>query len=191
MIARFEDYTGLYPYHCHVLEHEDNGMMAQYQVTDGQDTTPPPPPGDTTPDPGTGGGPSTTAPPPAPATADLGLRWLSRATKARSGARLTLRLQIRNRGGATSSPASVAVAVPRGWKGRRTIRIPALAPGAARTVKVHIRVAGRPHPKGTLVAHLLGTQPGAHADDRARLVYSRKAIRSAAAARFVCPLLAA
>lgn len=167
--------------------------MAQYQVTNEQDVVPPPPPpGDTTPDPGagTGDGTSTNPPPPPPATADLGLRWLSRAAKARSGAKLTLRLQIRNNGGAASSPASVAVAVPRGWKGKRTIRIPALAPGAARTVKVHIRVAGRPHPKGTLVAELLGTQPGAHADDRARLVYSRRAVR-ASSARFVCPLLAA
>jgi spore coat protein A len=32
VIARFEDYTGLYPYHCHVLEHEDNEMMRQFQV---------------------------------------------------------------------------------------------------------------------------------------------------------------
>ncbi len=32
VIARFEDYTGLYPYHCHILEHEDNEMMRQFQV---------------------------------------------------------------------------------------------------------------------------------------------------------------
>jgi len=32
VIARFEDYTGLYPYHCHVLEHEDNEMMRQFRV---------------------------------------------------------------------------------------------------------------------------------------------------------------
>jgi spore coat protein A len=32
VIARFEDYTGFYPYHCHVLEHEDNEMMRQFQV---------------------------------------------------------------------------------------------------------------------------------------------------------------
>ena len=29
---RFEDHTGLYPYHCHILEHEDMGMMRNYRV---------------------------------------------------------------------------------------------------------------------------------------------------------------
>ena len=32
VIARFEDYSGMYPYHCHMLEHEDNEMMRQMQV---------------------------------------------------------------------------------------------------------------------------------------------------------------
>jgi spore coat protein A len=32
VIARFEDYEGMYPYHCHVLEHEDNEMMRQFQT---------------------------------------------------------------------------------------------------------------------------------------------------------------
>ncbi len=32
VIARFEDYTGLFPYHCHILEHEDHEMMRQFQV---------------------------------------------------------------------------------------------------------------------------------------------------------------
>ena len=27
VIARFDDYTGLYAYHCHILEHEDHEMM--------------------------------------------------------------------------------------------------------------------------------------------------------------------
>lgn len=29
---RFEDYTGTYMYHCHFLEHEDNGMMGQFEI---------------------------------------------------------------------------------------------------------------------------------------------------------------
>ncbi len=29
---RFEDYTGIYVYHCHNLEHEDMGMMRNYEV---------------------------------------------------------------------------------------------------------------------------------------------------------------
>ena len=33
VITRFEDYTGLFPYHCHILEHEDHEMMRQFRVT--------------------------------------------------------------------------------------------------------------------------------------------------------------
>ena len=33
IISRFEDYTGVYMFHCHMLEHEDNGMMGQFEVT--------------------------------------------------------------------------------------------------------------------------------------------------------------
>jgi len=45
VIARFEDYTGLYPYHCHILEHEDHEMMRQFKATcyancDGSDIPP-------------------------------------------------------------------------------------------------------------------------------------------------------
>ena len=29
---RFEDYTGIYMYHCHFLEHEDSGMMGQFLI---------------------------------------------------------------------------------------------------------------------------------------------------------------
>ena len=32
IIARFEGYTGKYPWHYHMLEHEDNEMMLQFEV---------------------------------------------------------------------------------------------------------------------------------------------------------------
>lgn len=32
VIARFEDYLGLFSYHCHLLEHEDHEMMRQFKV---------------------------------------------------------------------------------------------------------------------------------------------------------------
>ena len=32
MLVRFENYTGTYLYHCHNLEHEDAGMMRNYEV---------------------------------------------------------------------------------------------------------------------------------------------------------------
>lgn len=32
VITRFMDYTGLYAYHCHILEHEDHEMMRQFEA---------------------------------------------------------------------------------------------------------------------------------------------------------------
>jgi spore coat protein A len=32
IIAKFDSFTGKYPYHCHILEHEDHEMMRQFQV---------------------------------------------------------------------------------------------------------------------------------------------------------------
>ncbi len=32
VIARFDGYLGRYPYHCHILEHEDHEMMRQFEV---------------------------------------------------------------------------------------------------------------------------------------------------------------
>ncbi len=32
IIARFGDFTGIYPFHCHILEHEDHDMMRPYEV---------------------------------------------------------------------------------------------------------------------------------------------------------------
>jgi spore coat protein A len=34
VVAQFTDYTGQYPYHCHVLEHEDHEMMRQFEVVE-------------------------------------------------------------------------------------------------------------------------------------------------------------
>ena len=33
IIARFDGHAGKYPWHCHMLEHEDNEMMLQFEVT--------------------------------------------------------------------------------------------------------------------------------------------------------------
>jgi spore coat protein A len=33
VIARYEDYLGKFPYHCHILDHEDHEMMRQFQTT--------------------------------------------------------------------------------------------------------------------------------------------------------------
>jgi FtsP/CotA-like multicopper oxidase with cupredoxin domain len=36
--AKFTDYTGVFMVHCHMLDHEDHGMMAQFAVTKGGST---------------------------------------------------------------------------------------------------------------------------------------------------------
>jgi len=33
VLLKFEDFEGLFMYHCHILEHEDMGMMRNYQVS--------------------------------------------------------------------------------------------------------------------------------------------------------------
>jgi FtsP/CotA-like multicopper oxidase with cupredoxin domain len=33
-IARYTEFTGIYMYHCHLLVHEDQGMMGQFEVFD-------------------------------------------------------------------------------------------------------------------------------------------------------------
>ncbi len=32
IIVRFGPFTGIYPWHCHILEHEDHDMMGPYEV---------------------------------------------------------------------------------------------------------------------------------------------------------------
>jgi FtsP/CotA-like multicopper oxidase with cupredoxin domain len=32
VIAKFVDHRGIYVSHCHILEHEDRGMMDQFEV---------------------------------------------------------------------------------------------------------------------------------------------------------------
>jgi FtsP/CotA-like multicopper oxidase with cupredoxin domain len=34
VITRFDGFTGHYPYHCHIIEHEDHEMMRQFQVVE-------------------------------------------------------------------------------------------------------------------------------------------------------------
>lgn len=37
IIAPFTDFTGVYPWHCHILEHEDHEMMRPYKVAKAKD----------------------------------------------------------------------------------------------------------------------------------------------------------
>lgn len=32
MLLKFEDFTGKYVYHCHILEHEDMAVMRNYEI---------------------------------------------------------------------------------------------------------------------------------------------------------------
>lgn len=40
IIARFGPFIGIYPWHCHILEHEDHDMMRPYEVLDNQNFNP-------------------------------------------------------------------------------------------------------------------------------------------------------
>jgi len=37
IITRFGDYTGKFPWHCHILEHEEQSMMRMFEVVTGRD----------------------------------------------------------------------------------------------------------------------------------------------------------
>jgi spore coat protein A len=37
IIAKFDDFTGAYPWHCHIIEHEDNEMMLPFEVIKGKE----------------------------------------------------------------------------------------------------------------------------------------------------------
>ena len=195
---RFTDNLGTYVFHCHVLEHEDNGMMAQYQVTpDGDGGSSTSPPADSG---GSGGG---TAPwPGSQGTASLALRWLHPPASVRS--RLRLRLEVRNRGDAASTATRARVTTSRGLRlahakrGQLTLRVPPLAPNA-RSVLV---VAGtvRRARRAALLARLAdqSSPPSDRAVLRYRLRRGRLLPTSSAASarpvalgsRLLCPLLA-
>ena len=34
IIAQYNSYPGVFMYHCHLLEHEDSGMMGQFLISD-------------------------------------------------------------------------------------------------------------------------------------------------------------
>ena len=36
IVVRFRDFAGRYPWHCHVLEHEDHEMMLPFEVVKGE-----------------------------------------------------------------------------------------------------------------------------------------------------------
>jgi FtsP/CotA-like multicopper oxidase with cupredoxin domain len=41
---KFTDHTGMYMLHCHMVEHEDDGMMTQFEVVARANPTPRPRP---------------------------------------------------------------------------------------------------------------------------------------------------
>jgi spore coat protein A len=57
IIMRFEDFPGQFPFHCHILEHEDHDMMRPYEVVGPEPDIGSPPGPAPTPPPG-GPGPS-------------------------------------------------------------------------------------------------------------------------------------
>ena len=171
---RFTDHLGAFVFHCHVLEHEDNGMMARYVVSKDGDggsvEVEPPPTGD-------GGGDQETAPPPTPPpgvpepvrASDLALSWEGAPRTLRRGGRGRLRLRVRSTGTAPLPAFKATVRLSGGLlaKGRRRVGVsfPSLAPGSTHAVRVAIRAPRRLR-RSTIIA-----TAGAH---RSALTYSRK-----------------
>ena len=184
ILIRFTDYTGSFVFHCHVLEHEDNGMMARYATSltgDGGDQQQPPP--DTTPPPTTTD--QTSPPPPPPAgKAVLSLRWASPPKRLARHARL--RLVAHNSGTATAAAAAIRMRAPKAFGLKHTLALPALGAGASKTFTLSVARL----PKGRSL-ELLATAGSARAQLGYRLRRGRF-VRGAVAAgaRWFCPLAA-
>jgi spore coat protein A, manganese oxidase len=186
ILIRFTDYTGSFVFHCHVLEHEDNGMMARYATSltgDGGDQQQPPP--DTSPPPTTTTSDQTPPPPPPPAgRAVLSLRWASPPKRLARHTRL--RLVARNGGTATAAAATIRLRAPRPLGLKRILSLPALAAGASKTFT--FRLARLPQSRSLEVLATAGSA-------RAQLDYRLRRGRFvrgavAAGARWFCPLAA-
>ena len=192
---RFTDHLGAFVFHCHVLEHEDNGMMARFVVGGDEPEQPPvqPPPANETQTPLD----ATVAPPAVAARADLGLRWLRPARLLRSRHSARLRLRVVARGGAPAPAARIAVSLPRGLtarnarRGRLVLRVGALAAGTSRTIPIRVRVGTSPR-AGHISARRLGSADGDARNDRAVLAYRRVRgglrLQRAGAASVLCRL---
>jgi hypothetical protein len=180
---RFTDHLGAFVFHCHVLEHEDNGMMARFVVgtdpePDPEPATQPPPP--TAPDtaPVADSVPPATVDTTSASRADLGLRWLRPTRLLRTGRSTRMRLQVRASGAAPSPATRIAISLSRGLsarnakRGRIVLRVPSLVPGTSRTFSISLRLVGRAR-RVHISARRLGAPDGQARDDRADLAYRR------------------
>ena len=161
---RFTDHQGPFVFHCHVLEHEDNGMMARFDVTAEGDALPPPDEPD--PDPGPGPvDPSPTATPdpgPTPAPAALAAAWVRtpKAIEPRAAARL--RIEARSVGGLATAASKLVVKGPKGIalarakRRKLTFAVPALEPGAKKTFVVKARTGRRLPERAVFTARIGG-----------------------------------
>lgn len=103
---KFSDHAGTFVFHCHVLEHEDQAMMTQFETV--RPAAPPaePPSGGTS-APLAGDGAAPSAPPPGAGTPGAGLPRLARAIRILSPKRLRhiLRRGVRFESGVTIARA--------------------------------------------------------------------------------------
>jgi spore coat protein A len=187
---RFTDHLGAFVFHCHVLEHEDNGMMARYVVSETGDTVDPPPP-----PPGGGTTTTTTTTQPDSSSADLAVRWGKAPSRLRPGRKAKLRLDVVNKGTKASPAATVGVGLSGGVKvHRRThlqLAVPALVPGASKSTTLTVAVPPRIK-RAKLAAKLAAPVGGRTADDAAALAFKglklRRTAISAAVATLLCRL---
>ena len=105
---KFADYPGRFVFHCHVLEHEDQAMMAQFETVRPVEPPPPPPPltPPATPPPPP---PAVTPPPAVPPPPPAALAPVSRTIRLLSSKRLRSIVMrgLRFEGGVTTNGATL------------------------------------------------------------------------------------
>lgn len=186
---RFTDHLGAFVFHCHVLEHEDNGMMARYVVsTDGDGgSVEVEPTGDGG---GDGGGEAPTSPPSPPPTvpepvraSDLALSWEGAPRTLRRGRRARMRLRVRSTGTAPLPAFKASVRLSGGLlaKGRRRVRLsfPSLLPGSSHAARIEVKAPRRLR-RSSIVA-TAGAHRSAVTYSLRRNVLRRSAVRARAA----------
>jgi FtsP/CotA-like multicopper oxidase with cupredoxin domain len=204
--ARFGDHLGEFVFHCHMLEHEDNGMMGRFVVTAPPGEEPAPPRGRE--DDGT----AAQEPPPAAAPAaglttdrsgeptsrvaagraNVAVAFVRPPRALRNGRLTRLRVRVTNTSDVAVRGVRVRLRLPRGFRARkRTATVAALAPRASRTiafrVKAPARLGGR-----RLRLHVEARTPGDALadDDTAQLEYrtGRARARAAGGRSVICVL---
>jgi FtsP/CotA-like multicopper oxidase with cupredoxin domain len=149
IVLKFTDHTGRYVFHCHVLEHEDRGMMAQFEVV---------PPPTSTPTPTSSATLTATRTPTATSTATVTRTPTSTATATPTA---SATLTTTPTATATASLSPTATVVPDCLPRHATLDV---APGAPGQLVVTVRATSSPARANQLLALTFGAGTNALVD---------------------------